>query len=94
MRENRAEAIIPSIISGQTTKAEVLLTLGEPDQDLGNQFVYHWQKLKFLLLVPGGYHAGGFTVHKECKLIVTFDERGVVSKQKLESDLDWNPALI
>ena len=51
-RESRAEAIIPSIIPGQTTKEEVYLLLGEPDERYSNQLVYSWQKFKFLFVSP------------------------------------------
>lgn len=89
-RESRAVAIIPSIIPGQTTKEEVLLALGAPDAYFGNQLFYSWQKFKFLLVLAGGYQIKGVKAYKKCTLIVTFDERGVVSEQKLEDDWDWS----
>ena len=88
VREERAEALIPMIIPGQTTKAEVVLTLGEPDEVSpdGNRFIYRWRKLKVFALGPGpGPMAVG--AGKKYRLVLTFDEHSVVLQQKLE--VDW-----
>lgn len=88
-REKRIVATLPSIIPGQTTKEEVVLALGEPDAILGNQMFYAWRKFKFLFFLAGGYSAGGARADKKGTLIITVDERGVVSEQKLEGDWEW-----
>ncbi len=88
-RESKVVAALPTIIPGQTTKEEVVLTLGEPDAILGNQMFYAWRKFKFLFFIAGGYSAAGTKAHKKSTLIITFDERGVVSGQKLEEDWEW-----
>jgi outer membrane protein assembly factor BamE (lipoprotein component of BamABCDE complex) len=89
-RESGVVATLPSIVPGQTTKEEVLLALGEPDAFYGNQFFYSWRKFKFLLILPpAGYFPAGATAHKKSTLVITFDERGVVSEQKIEGDWEW-----
>jgi hypothetical protein len=89
-RESRAVATLPSIIPGQTTEEEVLLALGEPDAYFGNQLFYSWRKFKFLLFLVGTSSAGGTKAYKNSRLVITVDEHGVVSEQKLEDDWDWS----
>ena len=82
VREERATTLIPTITPGQTTKAEVLLTLGEPDEISpdGRRFIYRWYKVKVFAIAPGP--PGAVAVGKKYRLILTFDERSVVLQQE------------
>lgn len=82
-REERATAIIPQIVPGHTTKAEVLLTLGEPDEVSSDErrLIYGWSKVKVFAIGPP---TGGGAMGKQYRLILFFDDRGVVLRQELE----------
>jgi hypothetical protein len=86
VREERATTLIPTIIPGQTTKAQVLLTLGEPDEISPDdrRFVYRWYKVKVFGIAPGP--PGAVAVGKKYRLILTFDECSVVLQQELENE--------
>ena len=56
--------------------------------------MYHWEKLKFFLLIPGGYRVGGVAASKKCRLIITIDAHGIVSAQELKTDVDWGGGLL
>ena len=84
-RTNVREETTTTIIPGQTTKQDVFLTLGEPDEASpdGSRLVYRWIKVKALVFGPG---PGGTTLVKWYFLAITFDERGVVSHREVHSE--------
>lgn len=84
-RTNVDEATAQIIIPGQTTKREVLLMLGAPDEVSpdGRSIVYHWAKVRFLLFFMFGYGAN-LPLEKQYHLLVTFDERGVVTQREVK----------
>lgn len=72
------------IVPGQTTREQVLLTLGTPDQVSpdGSQMVYSWEKVKAFIgfgqMVP-------MKATQTSNLVITFDERNVVVKREIET---------
>jgi len=76
-----------TIIPGQTTKEDVFLALGEPDEVSpdGSRLVYRWTKVKAIVIIamPGG--GGGAEIPKKYQLIITFDGRGVVVHREFQS---------
>ena len=87
-RTNVSEEIALTIIPGQTTKQEVFLALGEPDEVSpdGRTLVYRWAKVKLLLIPVFGPGPIG-TTGKKYELVITFDERGVVEKQEVKESI-------
>lgn len=90
-RTNVSEETALTIIPGHTTKEEVFLALGEPDEVSpdGNSFAYHWAKVKFLLLPAMSYTA--LPVGKKYKLLITFDEHGVVTQREVQESFTLAP---
>jgi hypothetical protein len=86
-RANVDEAAAKVIIPGQTTKEEVVLMLGGPDEISpdGSSLVYRWAKVKFLLL-PMFYAPLPEIpkVQKQYQLLITFDEQGVVTQREVQ----------
>lgn len=81
-RRNVQEKTALTIIPGQTTREEVLLALGPPDQisPNGNQIVYSWEKVKAIVGFGYGY---GHAIQRS-NLVITFDERNVVVQREIE----------
>ncbi len=90
-RQNIDDKVPDFIVVGKTTRADVLLTLGEPDHasDNGLWFTYTRTSREggLLFLVSG---QGGPTSEKMVsrRVIVTFDASGVVTSAKYER-LPW-----
>ena len=86
-RTNVDEAAARIIIPGQTTKEEVVLKLGGPDEvsSDGRALIYRWAKVKFLL-IPMGYAPLPEIpkVQKQYQLLITFDEHGIVTKREVQ----------
>ena len=84
-RTNVREETTITIIPGQTTKEDIFLALGEPDEVSpdGRQLAYHWTKVKVFLAAFGG--RGSEEFKKEYYLIITFDERGAVMHREFQS---------
>jgi outer membrane protein assembly factor BamE (lipoprotein component of BamABCDE complex) len=83
-RKNVQGGSLPTIIPGQTTREEILLTLGEPDAVYYNQTEFSYSSEKVLLIwfiAAGGGGAAG-KVKKKNKLIITFDEKGRALKSE------------
>jgi outer membrane protein assembly factor BamE (lipoprotein component of BamABCDE complex) len=80
-RRNVREETALMIIPGQTTRGEVFLVLGEPDQYLldGSRVVYNWAKVKAL-------HPYAPESVQKSSLIITFDERGVVAQREVQKN--------
>ena len=83
-RTNIREETTTTINPGHTTKEDVFLALGEPDETSpdGSCLVYRWTKVKAIV---GAYGGGGVELMKEYNLIITFDERGVVVHREFQS---------
>jgi outer membrane protein assembly factor BamE (lipoprotein component of BamABCDE complex) len=93
-RQNISDQTPDFIVSGQTTRAEVVLALGEPDAVTANgvQFLYTRSRSKggvlFVWVAPGyGGGAGAVPVARMTyrRLAVSFDEAGVVTSARIES---------
>lgn len=56
-RTNVQEETVATINPGQTTKEDVYLALGEPDEVSpdGGQMVYYWTKVKAVVAAAGPY---------------------------------------
>jgi len=83
------------LVPGQTTRAQVVLRLGEPDEieDDDSRLVYRWEKiyLQVWVAVGGGYSgaAGPTDYGRDYALELTFDLRGALINQALhESEFE------
>lgn len=79
------EATIQHYQPGVTTRAEILLNLGEPDATLSSQsiFVYTWTRTQGYL-VMGGYGRGEIlTIGSTSLLLMEFDDRNCLKRVKL-----------
>ena len=87
MSEETKQTIIP----GHTTKEEVFLALGEPDEVSpdGSSFVYRWAKVKLLIVGPS--YGGPVEMGKKYKLIITFDEHRVVTQREVQESFTLVP---
>ena len=86
-RTNVREETTLTIIPGQTTKEDIFLALGEPDEVSpdGRQLVYHWTKVKAIWIAVSPKGAGSMEFPREYQLIITFDERGAVMHREFQS---------
>jgi outer membrane protein assembly factor BamE (lipoprotein component of BamABCDE complex) len=86
-RQNITDDILPQIVPGKSTRNEVFLQLGEPDDISSDErrVTYQWTKVKAIWAV-GGYGSGAAgTIEKESLFVIEFDIDGIVSEKKLES---------
>ncbi len=89
-KDIRPEAMDP-LVAGQTTREQVLLRLGEPDEwsPDGSQYRYHWEKVKWDIfwIVAGGYSAvgGDIPINKNHDLLISFDRSGVITSRTFTS---------
>jgi hypothetical protein len=81
-RQNITPESIPFVIPGQTTKEEVVLRLGEPDEisDDRSRFAYFWLKHKLIAIIVAP-HGGVGTLESNRRYVfsITFDENNLVS---------------
>lgn len=87
-RTNIREETTTTITPGYTTKKDVFLALGEPDEVStdGDRLVYRWAKVKVIWAVGSPYGGGGGgEISKEYNLMITFDGRGVVAHREFQS---------
>jgi len=72
------ESDIEFLEEGKTTREEVLLRFGEPDEvEHDNRtLLYHWQVICGYYVVGGGYQADGGPIPRHYKLMLEFDEEG------------------
>lgn len=95
-RTNIDAASVQRIVAGRSTRADVLLELGEPDgqSDSADRFVYSRVASKggiaFLVAGAAGNSMGAGTVESRrmsyLRLVIRFDASGVVTDAKLQSD--------
>ncbi len=85
-RRNVREEMALMIIPNQTTKEEIFLALGAPDEVSpdGSQSVYSWEKIKALIAIAQ-YAPPGEVIQKS-SLLITFDERGVVVQREVQKN--------
>ena len=97
-RQNIGDQVPDFIATGKTTRADVLLALGEPDDVSENavQFTYTRRTGEggVLFIVGGGGHVGafGFEAITFRRLVILFDEAGVVTAARNEhaSRTEWD----
>ncbi len=83
VRSNLNEETASKIIPGKTTRDDVLMMLGKPNELLenGKQFTYT-RKYELALAFPGGLESGKqLNRANRYLLIIDFDERGIVSRR-------------
>lgn len=78
---------MPQIVPGATTREQVFLMLGEPDEisSDGCTMTYRWTKVKALWAVGGTGAAVSGTLEKESEFVITVDDSGIVSGKRIES---------
>ncbi len=83
-RTNVREETTTTINPGHTTKEDVFLALGEPDEVSrdGRQLIYRWTITKAFV---GTFLSPMDALNTEYSLIITFDERGMVIHREIES---------
>ena len=87
-RRNVRDETTTAIIPGQTTKEDLFLALGEPDEVSpdGSRLVYRWVKVKAIWAAGSHYGGGGGgEIPKEYQHIITFDGCGVVAHRESQS---------
>jgi hypothetical protein len=92
-RTNVSEETALTIIPGHMTKEEVYLALGAPDEVSPDRrtLTYRWAKVR-LLVLGGSGRAGGFAeLGKKYKLIISFDERGMVTQREVQETFTLAP---
>lgn len=74
---------------GMTTRAEVILALGEPDAVSPDEcsLIYRSEKVCGLWFVGGYYSGAGGTIERDRYLVADFDGRGVLAK--FERSASW-----
>ncbi len=97
-RLNISSVAPESIMVGKTTRADVLLALGEPDgaSEHGEQFIYTRATSKggiFGLLIGPQVGWAGTERMVYRRLIITFDDQGVVASKRMESAACWESSL-
>jgi outer membrane protein assembly factor BamE (lipoprotein component of BamABCDE complex) len=87
-RQNTAEKPPETIIPGKTSREEVLLNLGEPDESSSDEteLWYDAEKVKAWLIVG---ESGG-NIIRHYLLVIRFDRNGVVESQRIEDLPDIN----
>jgi hypothetical protein len=71
---------VQALRMSESTRSEVLMTLGAPDRRVGEDrfFGYLWYESLVTVLVPAGYQVGGFTLWSRRMLLVEFGPGGEV----------------
>lgn len=89
-RQNVNEEMILSITPGQTTRQEILLKLGEPDESsfYGTELTYDWSRIKGIAWIYFGMPVGT-NIAEKSRLIIYFDDKGVVSRTKSEKKVKY-----
>ena len=94
-RTNVKPELIQDIGVGRTTRAEVLLALGEPDGVFAEDrvFAYLWSRAAgyFFFAILAGPASGGSatTVGKGYILVIEFDDRGIVRRREVSAANNW-----
>lgn len=95
-RENLDTQVLGQLVAGVSTREDVLLLLGEPDNNSPNDTwlvygsVYGKGGVLFVLCGAGGGCAGGGNEKMEYqRLLITFDEGGVMSRVEFASQDCW-----
>lgn len=71
-------AMIASVKASSMDRAEILMTLGNPNDRLLDDrvFGYRWSELLVVVLVPAGYQVGGFGIDDKRVLMIEFAADG------------------
>lgn len=90
-RKDIPPEVMIGLVVGQTTREEVLLRLGEPDEWSADarHYRYHWERVKWdiIVIAGGGYSAtaGDIPINKNHDLVIGFDSAGVISDKKFNA---------
>ncbi len=91
-RDNIGDTVPASISTGKTTREEVLLALGEPDGESGQQQHFTYYRVEghggmgFLLVTVGGGGAATSEKKSYTRLLIDFDANGTVSAAHVQQD--------
>lgn len=94
-RENLGAEVTSRLVAGVTTREDVLLLLGEPDQApadgawLAYNSVYGRGGVLFVLFAGGGAAGAGGEQMEYRRLVVTFDEQGRLLNAEYVSKECW-----
>ena len=81
-RKNVSQKMAELIVPGETTKEDVFLSLGEPDEVSLDEtsFTYRWTKVIAIWFVATSGYTGGFVdMERDYNIVIDFDKNGVVS---------------
>lgn len=76
------------LVAGRTTREEVLLRLGEPDEWSGDQkqYRYHWERVKWdIFWAVGGQGSaicGDIPINKNYDLTISFDPADMIAERR------------
>ena len=72
----------------QSSRAEILMTLGAPDRRLLDDrvFGYRWSEALATVVFPAGYQVGGFTVSENRLMLIEFTPQGGTIHVRIDID--------
>ena len=79
-RTNISRTVEQLIVIGETTKEDILLTLGEPDKISLDEkcLAYSWSKVKAIWVVGGGYQAATGGIGQDYHIVLSFDKNDYI----------------
>lgn len=79
--QNISPELLPFIVVGQTTKEEVILKLGEPNEisDDRSRIAYYWVKNDLLAIIIAPFDVDIFERNRQYIFSITFDENNIVT---------------
>lgn len=88
-RANLKKETAARIQPGISTRADVILALGEPDAVSADErrMAYRAEKVVAVWIAGGGYSAASGEITRDRYLVVEFDEKGVVQNRQASSQL-------
>jgi hypothetical protein len=91
-RENVDASAAAGFQVGKTTRAEVILTLGEPDTVTADErkLAYRTEKVRALLFIGGYGAAAGAPITKDDYLVFEFDARGRLVSSSTSGHWGWH----
>lgn len=92
-RKNVSEEAKETLKPGETTKEDVFIKLGEPDEVSpdGRCLVYKWEKVKAIWFVGGYGSAAAGTFDRIYSLGLCFDDRGLFLRHDVKKEFTGHP---
>ena len=85
-RKNTGETTPESIKIGTSSREDVIMTLGEPDEASADETELRYRATKVKAIIIAGYQ--GAAVTREYILVVRLDARGIVESQRIEESAE------